>query len=232
MSEHALHKEMIRVVAEALGPDLLQQVAFVGGATTSLLITDDFSREQVRHTKDVDLIVNVITYADWNQLQVQLKEKGFREMPTGDHPICAFQLAELRVDFMPHSDLLGFSNRWYADAHKTAEPHQLTEKVTIPLVTPPYFIATKIEAFKGRGNNDPLGSQDIEDILNLFNGRPSLLDEIRQAPRPLRTYIATEIAELLKNTGMAHAIEGSTQGQRELTDYLYELLETTASLEN
>lgn len=232
MSEHALHKEMIRVVAEALGPDLLQQVAFVGGATTSLLITDDFSREQVRHTKDVDLIVNVMTYADWSQLQAILREKGFRDMPMGDHPICALQLAELRVDFMPHSDLLGFSNRWYADALAAAEPHQLTEQVAIRLVTPPYFVATKIEAFKGRGDNDPLGSQDIEDILNLFNGRPSLLDEIRQAPRPLRTYIATEIAELLKHTGMAHAIEGSTQGQSELTDYLYELLEATASLEN
>ena len=230
MSEHAVHKEMIRVVAEALGPDLLQQVAFVGGATTSLLITDDFSREQVRHTKDVDLIVNVMTYADWSQLQGVLKEKGFRDMPMGDHPICALQLGELRVDFMPHSELLGFSNRWYADALEAAEAYQLTEHVAIRLVTPTYFVATKIEAFKGRGQGDPLGSQDIEDILNLFNGRSSLLDELREAPQPLQVYIAAEIAKLLKNPGMAYAIEGSTQGQRELTDYLYELLEATASL--
>ncbi len=232
MSEYAIHKKMIQVVAAALGPDLLQQVAFVGGATTSLLITDDFTREQVRHTKDIDLIVNVITYVDWSQLQAILKKKGFREMPMGDHPICALQLEELRVDFMPSSDLLGFSNRWYADALKAAEPYQLTEQVAIRLVTPPYFVATKIEAFKGRGENDPLGSQDIEDILNLFNGRPSLLDEIRQAPQPLRAYIATEIAELLKHPGMAHAIEGSTQGQRELMDYLYESLEAATSLGN
>ena len=44
---------MITLVAEALGSELLQQMAFVGGCTTGLLLTDAFSQEQVRHTDDV-----------------------------------------------------------------------------------------------------------------------------------------------------------------------------------
>lgn len=57
MNESDIHKVMIKRVAEALGPDLLEAVAFVGGSTTSLLITDDFSREQVRHTKDAGVMI-------------------------------------------------------------------------------------------------------------------------------------------------------------------------------
>lgn len=56
-------KGMIETVARALGDDLLKEVAFVGGSTTGLLITDEFTREEVRYTDDVDLIVNVVGYA-------------------------------------------------------------------------------------------------------------------------------------------------------------------------
>jgi len=231
MSESATHRAMISAVAEALGPDLLSRVAFVGGCTTSLLITDDYSRDQVRHTKDVDLIVHVVGHAEWAELQAQLRTKGFRDIVKGSAPICALELGELRVDFMPDDkQLLGFSNRWYTDALKTAEFYKLTDTVGIRLVIPSYFVATKLEAFKGRGNNDPLGSQDIEDLLNLFNGRETLLEEIRQAPAPVQAYISTEIRMLLKHPGMAHAIEGSTQGQAEQVEYLYELLEAVADL--
>lgn len=40
-------------VADALGADLLREVAFVGGCTTGLLITDAVSLEAVRFTDDV-----------------------------------------------------------------------------------------------------------------------------------------------------------------------------------
>ena len=57
-----LLKEMIITVAKALGDDMLKEVAFVGGCTTGLLLTDDFSKEAVRYTDDVDLIINVVGY--------------------------------------------------------------------------------------------------------------------------------------------------------------------------
>lgn len=111
MSEFSIHRDMIRLVANALGADLLAEVAFVGGATTSLLITDDFSREQVRHTKDVDLIVNVVGYADWARLQKNLRNRGFSDIMSGNAPVCALQLGELRVDFMPDDKQLLWETR-------------------------------------------------------------------------------------------------------------------------
>lgn len=47
-------REMIVHVAEALGSDLLEQTAFVGGVTTGLLITDDYTRQSGR-ARDVEL---------------------------------------------------------------------------------------------------------------------------------------------------------------------------------
>jgi len=59
------HITMIRAVAKAIGPEICQDVAFVGGCTTALLLTDLYTRQQVRHTDDVDLIVHVLSYPHW-----------------------------------------------------------------------------------------------------------------------------------------------------------------------
>ena len=45
------------------------------------------------------------------------------------------------------------------------------------------MVATKIEAFHGRGDGDYLASSDFEDIIRLIDGRPELVDEILIAPR-------------------------------------------------
>ena len=43
-----------------------------------------------------------------------------------DMPICSMKLGELRVDLMPDRDeVLGFSNHWYPQALKTADPVSL-----------------------------------------------------------------------------------------------------------
>lgn len=72
---------MLVEVALALGPDLLKQVTFVGGCTTALLLTDEVTAEQVRHTDDVDLIVHVISYAKYHALQEELNNRGLRLLP-------------------------------------------------------------------------------------------------------------------------------------------------------
>ncbi|ARP85261.1 hypothetical protein [Bordetella genomosp. 9] len=231
MSEAEVHKRMIRHVAGALGPELLGKVAFVGGCTTGLLITDDFSREQVRHTKDVDLIIHVVGYAEWAEVQNQLRSKGFKDILSGDAPICALQLGELRVDFMPDdARLLGFSNRWYSQALSTAEPYAIGDDIVIRLVTPPYFVATKLEAYSGRGNNDPLGSQDVEDILNLCDGREALVNEMAQAPADLRNYVSSALRRLLEHPSMDHAIQSCARGNVEQEKYLYGVIDSIVAL--
>ena len=53
MNTYNLLKEMITTVARTLGEEMLDEVAFVGGCTTGLLLTDEFSREAVRYTDEV-----------------------------------------------------------------------------------------------------------------------------------------------------------------------------------
>ena len=62
----------------------------------------------------------------------------------------SLRLDDLKVDFMPDDEeVLGFSNLWYKDALQTAMPYRLDESLVINVVTPPFLIATKLEAFKG-----------------------------------------------------------------------------------
>ena len=229
MSNLAIHKEMLMQVARALGTELRSRMVFVGGCTTGLLLTDAFTLEQVRHTDDVDLIVHVMGYGGFQQLKEQLKTKGFSESspdPDEDFPICAMKLGELRVDFMPDDEaVLGFTNRWYKAAVTTATHYTLTDDITINLVTPVYFIATKLEAYKGRGKGDVMASRDIEDILNLLDGRPELMGEIQAAPTELQHYIATEIAQLLTIRGFEYAVASQAGGAQEREELIFERLE-------
>lgn len=223
-------RAMLRRVAEALGTELRNQVAFIGGCTTGLLLTDAFTREQVRSTDDVDLIISVMTYAQWQTFKETLKSHGFKEPSSMDEdmPICAMKLGELRVDLMAdHDEVLGFSNHWYPLALKTAEPVSLGGDLTIRVVTPPLFVATKLEAYKGRGKGDPLSSHDIEDILNLVDGRPELLDEVRAADGALQAYIAAELSELLGQDDFGYAVQ-SQAGDPDREALLFERLEILA----
>lgn len=204
----SVHVQMLAAVADALGPDLLSRVAFVGDCTTGLLLTDAFSKQQVRHTDDVDLIVHVVGHVGLAEFQSELGKRGFSHpMHEQGMPICAMMLGELRVDFMPDDEVvLGFTNRWYAEALQTAQLFSLPSGQTIRLVSPVYFLATKLQAYRGRGNNDPLGSRDVEDILTLVDGRAPLVTECMQAAEPLRNYIAQELRQLLPLNQFSYAV--------------------------
>ena len=52
MSRYTDLEQMLVIVAQALGDELLQQVVFVGGRTTGLLITDRATLEAVRYTNE------------------------------------------------------------------------------------------------------------------------------------------------------------------------------------
>jgi hypothetical protein len=50
------------------------------------------------------------------------------------------------------------------------------------VVTGPFFLATKIEAFYNRGKGDFMVSHDMEDMVTLLDGRPELAEEVRTTP--------------------------------------------------
>lgn len=224
MSKVNFQKEMLSQVAEALN-ELLPQVVFIGGCTTGLFLTDDFTKEQVRYTDDVDLIVHVGSYFDWTQLAERLRQLGFRES-MGEDIICTMMLGQLKVDFMPdNADILGFSNRWYRDAMTTARDFMLTEVITIKLVEPVYFVATKLEAYLGRGNGDALSSHDIEDLINIFDGREEIVAEINAVGGELRDFIGVELQALLDDANFEYAVQSATGNNSGRESLIFERIE-------
>jgi predicted nucleotidyltransferase len=65
----------------------------------------------------------------------------------------------------------GFSNRWYRAAMETSVTTKTEADLEIRIVTAPYFLATKLDAFRGRGKGDYFGSNDLEDIVAVVDGR-------------------------------------------------------------
>lgn len=94
------------------------------------------------------------------------------------------------------SNILGFSNYWYEQAIAHKVTYSLPNELKINILESPYFLATKFEAYKGRGNNDPLMSKDIEDILTVCMGRSTLVEEIYSSPQELKDYLSDVLAEL------------------------------------
>ena len=226
MSQAKIQRAMLETVALALGPALCQQVAFVGGCTTALFLTDAFALGQVRHTEDVDLIVGVLGHGQWYGLQQQLRERGFKDDASQDAPICAMRWQGLRVDFMPDdAKVLGFGNRWYRAALESATPYSLSADTSIRLVLPAYFMATKLEAYLGRGMHDPEGSQDIEDLLNLFDGRAAIVQEMTHSTAELKAFFAGQLASLLGQRGFERAVEGTARGNRVREDLIFARIE-------
>ncbi|WP_237613620.1 hypothetical protein [Pseudomonas syringae] len=224
--------QMLEIVAQALGQDLCQEVAFVGGCTTALLMTDELSREDVRYTDDVDLVVHLTGYAQWQRLVEQLQQKGFRQAQ--DEVICRMRLGELKVDFMPEddetADLLGCNNRWFKDGLANAQPYELPSGCHIRLFTPPYFLGSKLDAYAGRGAPDLLGSQDLEDILNLVNGREELAREVGEAEPGLRTYLAQALVPLLTDNDFGYLIQDAARGDQDREQIIWQRLQHIAQV--
>lgn len=204
--------DMLAMVAEALGDELRDRLVFVGGCTTVLFITDAVTIEDVRTTDDVDLIVDLVGYPEWAQLQETLRARGFLESQE-DGVICRMRLRGMKVDFMPdNADILGFSNRWYRMGIESAEICELSDGIKIRILAPPLFLATKFEAYLGRGNGDLVMSKDMEDILLVVDGRPSLVEEVRAADHDVRMFIAEQFASLLQADDFDHYLQGNLRG--------------------
>lgn len=197
---------MIENVARRLGA-LCNDCVFVGGATVPLFLTDA-TAPAPRPTKDVDVIVELATRAAYYSFADKLRVLGFREAVEANI-LCRWTIDDLIVDVMPtESEILGFSNRWYHAAIATAQPCLLSEDLQIRLVTAPYFIATKNEAFAGRGHGNFLFSNDIEDIVTLLDGRAELAAEIKSAEPELRIFLAEHFGRWLQSDDFLDALSG------------------------
>ncbi len=223
---------MLESVAKAMGSDLRERLVFVGGCTTALFITDKIALEGVRVTDDVDLIVDLAGRAEWANLQEQLRQKGFAES-MDDNVICRMRLGELKVDFMPDDEsILGFNNRWYAKGIESSTKHALTDSLEIKLLTPALFVATKLEAYLGRGNDDLLFSRDMEDILLVVDGRENLIAEIQSVDEDIRSYIAEQLCIIREHYDFEHFLTGNIRGPEGRADIVRERFTAISNYED
>jgi hypothetical protein len=91
---------------------------------------------------------------------------------------------------------------------KASVTRRLRDDLEIRMITAPYFVATKLEAFKGRGGGNFLWSHDLEDVVLVVDGRETLSAEVRAAGADLREYVRRQTANLLTNPGFTDALPG------------------------
>jgi hypothetical protein len=140
---------------------MLPEIVFVGGCTTGLLITDP-AASPVRATDDVDVIVEIASYAEYARFSKRLRDLGFSEDSSEGSPICRWLIDQMKLDVMPTDEtILGFSNRWYKPAMEAAVFVEI-EGFELRVVTTPYFIGTKLEAFRGRGRETSMRAATLK----------------------------------------------------------------------
>lgn len=200
------NRALFERVVDLLRP-VLDELVFVGGCATGLLITDP-AATGIRPTKDVDAIVDVSSYAEYAGLSERLRAIGMTEDTSEGAPLCRWRHRDTIVDIMPTDGrVLGFSNAWYVPAIRSAQTVPIKGH-PVRLVTPVYFLATKLEAFHGRGKDDVVMSHDLEDVVTVIDGRSEILDEIDVADQAVRHFIASEISRLMADKVFTDSLSG------------------------
>ncbi|MFZ2315250.1 MAG: hypothetical protein WAW86_06300 [Gammaproteobacteria bacterium] len=204
-------------MARKLGP-LNDEVVYLGGCSTALFITDSLLLD-VRPTKDVDCIVDIVSRSEYYRFAKKLEKQRFKQS-MNESVICRWRYDDVILDVMPiDEEILTFGNRWYKEAIAKPIAHQLADDLIIKSITAPYLLATKIEAFNSRGDRDFLASYDFEDIINVISGRIEIVEEVNIENEELKKHLKNFFEEMLKDDEFitalpAHINEGPATEQR------------------
>lgn len=204
-SQNAASQNYCRAMADPVTAmravaDLLDQTglpyAFVGGAIVSLLL-DNPALSPARPTDDVDVIVELAANARYSEIEAIMRKLTFHHDMRPGAPKCRWLLGDVIVDLMPTDGAsLGLNTQGFTAALATAEARMVRGDVTLRLVSAPAFLALKLAAFSDRGDNDYLGSHDLEDLLTVIDGRDGIVQEINAAPAEVRQHVRDGILRL------------------------------------
>lgn len=200
---------MLAGVARSL-KELKDEVVFVGGATIDLFLEDP-AAPATRATDDVDCVVELATLGAYHELEERLRRLGFKNAQE-EGIICRWKIGEVKVDVMPaDGGILNFKNRWYPEGIANSVSVAVDQGLEARIFTLPYLVASKLEAFNGRGAGDFQGSQDLEDIVAVLDGCPDALERIANAPETVRLYLAKAFAGLLAKERFVESVPGHIQ---------------------
>ncbi len=209
-----MHENIVRIKAVAQSLKGLNiPYVFVGGATVSLYATQNALAETIRPTDDVDIVIELATYADHSKMEEQLRTLGFiNDIDSGI--ICRYTLQGIIVDIMPtNADILGFSNRWYADGLSNAIKYKLDADTEILIFSLPYFLASKWEAHKSRGG-DLRTSRDFEDMVYIFQNCKDFDTQLLHGTELVKQYFVEEFASLIDHPDFEEGLYSHMEGIR------------------
>lgn len=206
---------IIKLVANILG-SLNEKVAYVGGAVVGLYANDP-AADDVRPTKDVDITLEIASYTELAKLESELNIKGFKRDPM-EKVNCRFFKDEIILDVMSTKEV-GWApaNRWFEPGFNSIQEIPIDD-IFIKILPLSYFLASKFEAFHGRGSVDPRTSKDFEDITYVLNNTLEIKEKLAMLNDDVKEYLKAEFTELLKNESLQEAMLGnldsSTQTER------------------
>jgi hypothetical protein len=208
---------MVEKVAKGLSP-LKSEVVFVGGAILALYL-DDPAMPEIRPTNDVDCVVELVGRSAYHALEKRLRTLGFKHDISDKRLICRWIFEGITVDVMPTDEsILGFSNAWYKYGLQFSQQVSLPNGDKIAIMTAPYFMASKIEAFLERGKKDFRVSHDFEDLVTLLDGRANIVTEINTAPIKVQEYLRQYFKKFLKDAyfeeGILSQLPPANRGER------------------
>ena len=151
----------VRAVEESLR-GTAPRFVFVGGVLGAVYPLPPFL--SIRPTDDVDVVVDGVLTHQFPSLEDRLRKAGFRNATDENAPRCRWRppAAPLMDDTFtvdivgPEESVEGATNRWYAEAIRNAQQYDLPGGGTIWAITPLYFVATKLEAHRSRGQGKPI----------------------------------------------------------------------------
>ena len=189
--------------------ELADDVVFIGGAAVSLYA--DKPSEEVRPTDDVDILIELLKYDNYADLEVKLREKGFvNDMESG--VICRYKINGIIVDIMPtRKGILGFANQWYEEGYATSVAYNINKADSIRIFQSPWFIASKLEAFNDRGEADGRFSSDFEDIIFVLNNRTTVWKELHEVKGPVAGFLKEQFLILVNNPFIDEWISGNLE---------------------
>lgn len=204
LKNNTINIKVIEKVAKVL-EEINDDVIYVGGAVVSFYVTDT-GAEQPRPTKDIDISVQISSYAEMNQLSEKLATKGV--YPAVDQKVIyRYEYKDILIDFIPYEKTpLGPTNSWlkpgFNKAYKIAVGDQ-----TIKILPVNYYIATKWEAYKSRGGSDPRMSHDFEDIIYVLDNNIEVVENIKNSDSVLMSFLKEMASEILQNPSRNEIIE-------------------------
>lgn len=212
-------------IAEGLD-DLNERVVYVGGSVTQLYADDEAAAEP-RPTMDVDCVVELFTYREYEEFTELLRKKRFEEDREEGAPICRWLYKGEEVDIMPTDEkYLGFTNKWYKPGvdHKTE--YTLPSGRSIYIMPVLFFVATKIEAINSRGGNDLRTSHDFEDLVYVLNYCTDIAERFqKETNSTLKEYLIAECSKFVNRPNIHEEVECALpQGEEDRVDIILDIL--------